>query len=112
MELVWLIVQATVLCTAFLAVTCSLVWAPWYLLLTMLGIVLVSIRHFMPDLNRAIPQGNGAIAAQSGGVGQFSTLDDQSDSVGNSMPSTPHTTHLIYRGVDYVLSQEREGHPG
>jgi hypothetical protein len=116
MELVWLIVQASVLCIALLAVTCGLIWAPWYLLLAVLGIVLVSIHHFMPDVTRAVPKVDGAIALRHSAIASHGSLDGHfhppsKEAALTTFPATHlPETHLIYRGVDYVLLPEHKGH--
>jgi hypothetical protein len=112
MELVWLIVQASVLCAALLAVACGLMFAPWYVLLVALGIVLVMIRKLMPELPREgseptvpVTQANFTIAQAN-----FPVEPTQASSIERSL-ATPHSTHLIYRGIDYIVSHDREGHP-
>ncbi len=137
MELVWLIVQALLFCTALLAVTCSLMFAPWYILLMALGIVLIVIQQLMAKLSQdaselALPlnQGNAAIAQPNTPTKPAppETMKPSADPQPTYLiyrgvdyvpsptvkpspttpRSTPLSTHLVYRGVDYVLSQDRE----
>ncbi len=112
MELVWLIVQALVFCTALLAVISGLVFAPWYALLATLGIVLVVIQQSMSRLRRdaldpAIPsfRENSAIAQTISPTGTVQTVSAE------PWLATPHATHLIYRGTDYILSHNSEERP-
>lgn len=109
MELVWLIVQAIVLCTALLAVTCGLLFAPWYVLLAALGMVLVVSQQLITELRRDPPKlaisevnGNSAIDQTNS-----PTRPTQAPST-VSLLADAHATHLIYRGVDYVPSQTPE----
>lgn len=111
MELVWLIVQALVFCTVLLAVISGLVFAPWYALLAALGIVLIVIQQSMSKLRRdasepAIPrfQENPAIARTNSSTKTAQTASTKPILV------TPHSTHLIYRGTDYILSHDSEEH--
>ncbi|UIE37285.1 hypothetical protein [Leptodesmis sichuanensis] len=111
MELVWLIVQASVLCAALLAVTCGLMFAPWYVLLVALGLVLATIHKLMPELTKEgleptvpVSQANSPIARANFPIEPTQTSSERS-------LATPHSTHLIYRGIDYIVSHDREGHP-
>lgn len=107
MELVWLIVQALVLCAALLAVTCGLMFAPWYVLLAALGIVLFGIQKLMAalkgDISEPVPLGiqeNSTIAQPT------SPTEIAHPASMEQLLPTPHSTHLIYRGIDYILSHD------
>lgn len=107
MELVWLIVQALVLCAALLAVTCGLMFAPWYVLLAALGIVLFGIQKLMAALkeNPSEPVPSGSQKNSTIAQPPSPTEVVQPAAIEQLLP-TSHSTHLIYRGIDYILSQD------
>ncbi len=117
MELVWQIVLAIVLCTALLAVTCSLMVAPWYVLLAALGIVLVVSQQWMTELRRETPEAAiselkeiSAILKENSAIAQTNAPTRPTQSTSNASEDS-HTTHLIYRGVDYIPSQTPKPSP-
>ncbi len=87
-------------------------FAPWYVLLVALGLVLATIHKLMPELTKEgseptvpVSQANSPIARAN-----FPVEPTQTSSIERSL-TTPHSTHLIYRGIDYIVSHDREGHP-